>query len=215
MLSVTAPSGRLSAHRLPAAAGPELGEVLDPLAGAPLGVVVLHGVDELAHEPRREVDPRHHDARDLLVLDLMVYAGEGDRELVIGVADVREVRVDAGHDLRGEVDVDVALGAGLIGCHGPSVTGDEAGRRVRGPAATTLLRRRPALQETAGAPRQARAHRGARGRGRGAADSRAFARDAARDGRAGVRLAVLRALAGGPADGRARPVLRDRRADRP
>ena len=36
---------------------------------------------------------------DLLVLDLVVDAREGHRELVVGVADVREVRVDAGHDV--------------------------------------------------------------------------------------------------------------------
>ena len=36
----------------------ELREVLDALAGAPLGVVVLHGVDQLAHEARGEVDAR-------------------------------------------------------------------------------------------------------------------------------------------------------------
>jgi hypothetical protein len=38
-----------------------LGKALDPLAGAPLGVVVLHGVDELAHEARGEVHAGHDD----------------------------------------------------------------------------------------------------------------------------------------------------------
>ncbi len=47
----------------------------------------------------------------LLGLDLVVDAREGDRELVVGVADVREVRVHAAHDLGREVDVYVALGA--------------------------------------------------------------------------------------------------------
>src|SRR5205085_3387060 len=42
----------------------ELRQVLDALPGAPLGVVVLHGVDQLAHEARGEVDARDHDARD-------------------------------------------------------------------------------------------------------------------------------------------------------
>ena len=74
-------------------AATELGQVLDPLAGLPLGVVVLHGVDQLAHELRREVDARHDDAGDLLVLDLVVDTGERDRELVVRVADVGEVRV--------------------------------------------------------------------------------------------------------------------------
>ena len=41
----------------------------------------------------------------------MVDSREGDRELVVGVADIREVRVYAPHDLWGEMDVDVALGA--------------------------------------------------------------------------------------------------------
>ena len=75
--------------------GPGPREVLDALAGVPLGVVVLHRVDQLAHEARREVDAGDDDAGDLLVLDLVVDAREGDRELVVRVADVREVRVDA------------------------------------------------------------------------------------------------------------------------
>ena len=54
-------------------------------------------------------DPRHDHAGDLLVLDLVVDAREGDRELVVGVADVGEVRVDARHRLGRRVDVDVAL----------------------------------------------------------------------------------------------------------
>src|SRR3954452_1353615 len=87
----------------------DLREVLDALPRAPLGVVVGHGVDELLHELRREVQAGDDDARDLVVLDLVVDAGERDRELVLGVADVREVRVMAGHLLRVEVDVDVAL----------------------------------------------------------------------------------------------------------
>src|SRR5271167_3611369 len=88
-----------------------LGQVLDALAGAPLGVVVLHRVDQLAHEARREVDAGYDHAWNLLGLDLMVDPREGDGELVIGVADVREVRVYAPHDLWGEMDVYVALGA--------------------------------------------------------------------------------------------------------
>src|SRR6185312_7051680 len=87
----------------------ELGEVLDPLARLPLRVVVLHRVDQLAHETRREVDARDDDAGDLVV-----HAREGDRELVLRVAHVREVRVDPGHDLRGEVDVDVALAVFVV-----------------------------------------------------------------------------------------------------
>ena len=48
---------------------------------------------------------------DLVGLDLVVDPREGHGELVVGVADVREVRVYAPHDLGGEVDVYVALGA--------------------------------------------------------------------------------------------------------
>src|ERR1039458_1143316 len=95
-------------------AGPRpavLGQILDALAGAPLGVVVLHRVDQLAHEPRGEVDAGHHDAWNLLGLDLVVDSREGDGELVIGVTDVCEVRVHTPHDLGGEMDVYVALGA--------------------------------------------------------------------------------------------------------
>src|SRR3954453_21419270 len=94
-----------------------LGQVLDPLAGLPLGEVVLHGVDQLAHELRRQVHARDDHAGHLLVLDLVVDPGEGDGELVVGVADVREVRVVAGH-LRGvEVDVDVPLGPVVLISH--------------------------------------------------------------------------------------------------
>src|SRR3954453_11399484 len=64
-----------------------LGQVLDALARLPLGVVVLHRVDELAHELRRQVDAGDDDAGDLLVLDLVVDAGERDGELVLRVAD--------------------------------------------------------------------------------------------------------------------------------
>src|SRR5271157_1154513 len=106
---VVAATPSLLARRLLAAA--VLGQVLDALAGAPLGVVVLHRVDQLAHESRREVHARDDHARNLVGLDLVVYAGEGDGELVVGVADVGEVGVYAPHDLGGEMDVYVALGA--------------------------------------------------------------------------------------------------------
>src|ERR1700735_2125830 len=43
-----------------------LGQILDALAGAPLRVVVLHRVDQLAHEARREVHARYDHARHLL-----------------------------------------------------------------------------------------------------------------------------------------------------
>ena len=53
-----------------------LRQALDALAGAPLGVVVLHGVDQLAHEARGEVDARHDDPGDLVVLHLVVHPRE-------------------------------------------------------------------------------------------------------------------------------------------
>ena len=71
-------------------------------------------------------------AGHLLGLDLVVDARESDRELVVGVADVREVRVYATHDLGGQMDVYVALRARvLIVVHGPVLLG---GRPGEGPA---------------------------------------------------------------------------------
>src|SRR3954471_18025327 len=87
----------------------DLGQALDALSGPPLAVVVLQGVDELPQQAGREVDARHDDAGHLVVLDLVVDAGEGDAELVVGVRDVREVRVVPRHDLRRRLQVDVAL----------------------------------------------------------------------------------------------------------
>ncbi len=111
-------SGLLAVSRIPAAI---LGQVLDALAGAPLGVVVLHRVDQLAHEARGEVDAGDDHARNLFGLDLVVDAREGHRELVVGVADVGEVGVYAPHDLGGEVDVYVALGTWVVVVHGTSI----------------------------------------------------------------------------------------------
>ncbi len=51
----------------------------------------------------------------------MIDTGEGDRELVVGVADVGEVRIDAPHDLGGQVDVYVALGAWVLVVHTASI----------------------------------------------------------------------------------------------
>jgi hypothetical protein len=50
----------------------ELGKALYRLARLPLGEVVLHRLDQLAHERRREVQACHRDARDLGILDLVV-----------------------------------------------------------------------------------------------------------------------------------------------
>jgi STE24 endopeptidase len=76
-----------------------LGQVLDALRGAPLGPVVLHRVDQLAHELGRQVEPGDDDAGHLALLDLVVHAGERDAELVVRVRDVGEVRVRPRHRL--------------------------------------------------------------------------------------------------------------------
>src|SRR5207249_1662143 len=92
-----------------------LRQIPDPLAGRPLRVGVLHRVEQLLHELRREVHAPDDDARDVPVLDLVVDTREGDRELVVREADVREVRVDARQVLRVEVQVELALRA--VGVH--------------------------------------------------------------------------------------------------
>ena len=58
---------------------------------------------------------RDDHAGDLLLLDLVVDAREGDRELVVGVADVREVRVVPRHHSGIRVDVEVALAVLFLG----------------------------------------------------------------------------------------------------
>ena len=93
----------------------DLRQALDALARPVLRPVVLHGVDQLAHRLRRQRDAGDDDARDLVGLDLVVHAREGQRELVVRVRDRREVGVDAGHDLRRRVQVEVTLT--LVGSH--------------------------------------------------------------------------------------------------
>jgi len=70
----------------------------------------LHRIDQLAHEARERLDAGHDHAWNLLGLDLMVDSREGDGELVIGVTTFAKSRY-APHDLWGEMDVYVALGA--------------------------------------------------------------------------------------------------------
>src|SRR5438128_747175 len=87
-----------------------LGEVANALSGRPFRPGVLERVHQLLGELRRHVHARDDDARDVALLDLVVDAGEGDRELVVRERDVGEVRVDAGQ-IRGiEMDVELALG---------------------------------------------------------------------------------------------------------
>src|SRR3954468_20218843 len=90
------------------------------------------------------------------------------------------------------------------------ITGREARRRVRRPASPALRRRRRALQEAARPPRPAGARRGARGRGRGAPAARPGVRLAAGPRRPPDVLRGDGALARGPEDVRARPLLRHR-----
>ena len=57
----------------------------------------------------RHVHAGHDHAGDVALLDLVVDPGERDRELVVGEADVREVRVDPAQVLRVDVDVELTL----------------------------------------------------------------------------------------------------------
>ena len=59
------------------------------------------------------------DAGHVALLDLVVDARERDRELVLREGDVREVRVDAAHAVRVDVDVELALLGFLV--HAPTI----------------------------------------------------------------------------------------------
>src|SRR6266849_9215310 len=87
-----------------------LGEVANAFPGRPFRPGVLERVHQLLGELRRHVHARDDDARDVALLDLVVDAGEGDRELVVRERDVGEVRVDAGQVRGIEMDVELALG---------------------------------------------------------------------------------------------------------
>ena len=67
----------------------------------------------------REVHTGDHDAGNVALLDLVVDARECQRELVRRKADVREVRVDPRHDVR--VDVDVQLALLVLVLHAPTI----------------------------------------------------------------------------------------------
>ncbi len=113
---------------VPVVALARLGQLADSLSRGPLLEVVLHGVEQLAHEPWREIHPGHDHTGDLLLVDLVVDPGERDGELVVGVRDVREVGVVPRHLLRREVDVEVAL-AVVVRFHGFSIRAAAQGRR--------------------------------------------------------------------------------------
>jgi STE24 endopeptidase len=86
-----------------------LRQVPDPLAVRPLRPGVGHGVHQLAHEALRHVHPGDDRSGDVPLVHLVLDAREGDRELVVGEADVGEVRVDPGQVLRIEVEVELPL----------------------------------------------------------------------------------------------------------
>ncbi len=65
-------------------------------------------------ELRRHVHAGHDDAGDVALLDLVVDPREGERELVVREADVREVRVDAGEVRLVDLDVELALADPLV-----------------------------------------------------------------------------------------------------
>src|SRR5450756_2045325 len=105
-----------------------LRQVPDVLGRLPLAVVVGHGVEQLLEKARREVDAADDDAVHLArLLALVVETHERDRELVVRVADVGEVGVDARHHLGGGVQVDVLL----LVLHGASFAGAPGGRAAR------------------------------------------------------------------------------------
>jgi hypothetical protein len=67
----------------------------------------------------REVDARHDDPGDVALLLVMVDPRERERELVLREGDVREVRVDPGHVLGVDMDVELALLAAVF--HRPRI----------------------------------------------------------------------------------------------
>ena len=68
----------------------------------------------------RQVHTADDHAGDVAFLDLVVDPGERDRELIVGEADVREVRVGAREVRRIEVDVELALVVGVF-FHAPTI----------------------------------------------------------------------------------------------
>src|SRR5262249_45280501 len=86
-----------------------LGEVLDALDGRVLRPAVVESLDQLLRELLRHVHACHHHAGHLAVLDRVVDAREGDGELVVGEADVREVGVDPREVLAVDLEIQLAL----------------------------------------------------------------------------------------------------------
>ena len=108
-MRIGAESYRRRPGRLPQVGRRRLGKVPDPLGRLPLRPGVLERCDQFLHEARGGVDPCNDCARDVAFLDLVLDAGERQRELVTREADVREVRVRPRDVLRVEVNVEPAL----------------------------------------------------------------------------------------------------------
>src|SRR3954447_2012633 len=112
-----------------------LGQVADALGGLVLRPRVLQGRDQLLDEARRRVDPGDDRPRHVALLDLVLDARKGERELVAREADVREVRVCARDHRRLEMDVEppvvravlllvryeVVVHAGILGAVQPNL----------------------------------------------------------------------------------------------
>src|SRR5262249_46846118 len=94
-------------------------EVPDALLRRPLRKGILHRRQQLLEELLRHVHAGDDDTGDVALLDLVIDPRERDRELVRGESDVGEVRVDARHLLRVEVDVELALLRLLV--HRPTI----------------------------------------------------------------------------------------------
>ena len=113
-----APLGALGAL-FPAAAG-RLREVADVFPARPLRIGVVHRVEQLVHEPGGHVHAGDDDSGHVAFLHLVVDARERERELVVREADVGEVRVDPGHHVRVDMDVQLSLLA-LVVFHAPTI----------------------------------------------------------------------------------------------
>src|SRR5207249_8525122 len=95
-----------------------LRQVLDALDGRVLRPAVVERVEQLLRELLRHVDARDDDPGDLALLDRVVDAGEGQRELVVGEADVGEVGVRAGEMLAVDLKIELPL---LVVHSGPTI----------------------------------------------------------------------------------------------
>jgi STE24 endopeptidase len=97
-----------------------LREVADVLPARPLRIGVVHRLEQLRHELDRQVDACYGDPGDVPLLRCFVIEPEeGERELVVREADVREVRVDARHHVGVDMDVQLSLLGFVV--HAPTI----------------------------------------------------------------------------------------------